>query len=222
MTVLDRLFIGGASIVIVLLLLMVYFLIQSIRTRQKLKKLPTKKGKNKKRNKQIFLKRNQLKKDKKKQLRGGMTAFIFACLLTGGISYLSYYQSMNLSSNDSDIVVKSYYLLRDFEQEITTAKDKGDDEEKVQQNIRYLATSMASQGIKKASIINTEEGQLILNRYYNSVKQLGMNASTQTKNFYGNTKLVDDFLADIQKVASYEKEAFDYYKVNQSALEKEK
>ncbi|WP_207695247.1 hypothetical protein DOK67_0001207 [Enterococcus sp. DIV0212c] len=221
MTVLDQLFIIGAAIVIVLLFLTAYFLIQNVRTKRKIKQLP-KKGKNKKRNKRIFQQRNRLKKDQKRQLKGFILSSMFAGLLAGGISYLSYYQSMNLSSNDSDVVVKCYYLLRDFEKEITTAKNQGDDEDKVQQNIRYLATSMASQGVKKASAINTEEGQLILNRYYNSVKQLGMNASTQTKNFYGNANVVDDFLADIKKAESYEKEAFNYYKVSQAAFEKEK
>nr|WP_242700643.1 hypothetical protein [Enterococcus sp. DIV0212c] len=204
-----------------MLFLTAYFLIQNVRTKRKIKQLP-KKGKNKKRNKRIFQQRNRLKKDQKRQLKGFILSSMFAGLLAGGISYLSYYQSMNLSSNDSDVVVKCYYLLRDFEKEITTAKNQGDDEDKVQQNIRYLATSMASQGVKKASAINTEEGQLILNRYYNSVKQLGMNASTQTKNFYGNANVVDDFLADIKKAESYEKEAFNYYKVSQAAFEKEK
>lgn len=221
MTVLDWITIVGTAIVIVLLLLFVYFLVQLLSTSRKLKQLPTRKIKNKKKNKRIKMKRKQLQSNKKKQSKRMLLSFIFACLLAGGSGYLSYYQSMNLSSNDSDIVVKCYYLLRDFEKELTSARDKADDEEKIQQNIRYLATSMASQGIKKASTINTKEGQLILNRYYNSMKQLGMNASTQTKNFYGNAQLVDDFVEDIKKTEAYETEAFNYYKVNQSALEKE-
>ncbi|WP_242596200.1 hypothetical protein [Enterococcus plantarum] len=142
--------------------------------------------------------------------------------LAGGMSYLSYYQSMNLTTGDSDSVVKGYYLLRDFEEQLTIARDKSDDEEKLQKNIRYLATSMASYGTKKASEVNSEEGQITLNRYYNSIKQLGMNASTQTKNLFGNQELVDSFLADIKKVQVYEKETFGYYKVNESAFKEEK
>lgn len=222
MTILDRLFIGGVAVAIVLFLLAVYYLIQVIRTQTKLSSLPKKRLKNRKKNKRIAKQKVQLKKAKKKQLTSMLVSVILASLLVVGMRYLSYYQSMNLSSDDSDIVVKSYYLLEDFEKELEIAKNKEDDEEKVRQNIRYLATSMTSQGIKKASGINTEEGQIILNRYYNSVKQLGMNASTQTYNFYGNAQLVDNFLEDIQKIKEYEKAAFTYYKVDESALSKEK
>ncbi|ALS01180.1 hypothetical protein ATZ33_07290 [Enterococcus silesiacus] len=222
MTILDRLFIGGVAVAIVLFLLAVYCLIQYIRTRTKLSRLPKKRLKNKKKNKRIAKQKVQLKKVKKKQLTSMIASVILAGLLVGGMGYLSYYQSMNLSSDDSDTVVKSYYLLEDFAKELEIAKNKEDDEEKVRQNIRYLATSMTTQGIKKASGINTEEGQIILNRYYNAVKQLGMNASTQTYNFYGNAQLVDNFLEDIQKIKDYEKAAFTYYKVDESALSKEK
>ncbi|MEI5991626.1 hypothetical protein A5881_003163 [Enterococcus termitis] len=222
MTILDQLFIGGLSVAIVLFLLACYFLFQSIRTQKKLTKLPKRKSKNKKRNKRIAQKRFSLKKFRKKQLISFSISLISAMSLFGGASYLSYYQSMNLTSDDSDTLVKCYYLIRDFEKELLTAKEGEEDEAKIQQNIRYLATSMTSQGTKKASKINTEEGQLTLNRYYNVVKQLGMNASTQTNNFYGNAQLVDTFLEDIKKSETYEKAAFSYYKVNESALSKEK
>ncbi|WP_348922400.1 hypothetical protein [Enterococcus rotai] len=222
MTILDQLFIGGIAIAIVLFLLAIYFLIQCVRTQTKLSKLPKKRLKNKKKNRRIVKQRIQLKKAKKKQLTFTIVFIILAGLLTGGVGYLSYYQSMNLSSDDSDTVVKSYYLIGDFAKELEIAKNKEDDEEKVRQNIRYLATSMTTQGIKKASGINTEEGQMILNRYYNAVKQLGMNASTQTYNFYGNAQLVDSFLEDIKKIDVYEKAAFAYYKVDEAALSKEK
>lgn len=222
MTILDQLFIGGAAVTIVLILLAIYFLIQFIRTRSKLSKLPKKRLKNKKKNKRVVKQRIQLNKTKKKQLTSMIVSLVLAGLLSGGVGYLSYYQSMNLSSDDSDTIVKSYYLIEDFAKELEIAKNKEEDEEKVRQNIRYLATSMASQGNKKASDVNTEEGQMILNRYYNAVKQLGMNTSTQTYNFYGNPQLVDSFLEDIKKIEVYEKEAFTYYKVDESALSKEK
>ncbi|WP_227011205.1 hypothetical protein [Enterococcus wangshanyuanii] len=92
----------------------------------------------------------------------------------------------------------------------------------MQKNIRYLATAMASYGTKTASTINSKEGQLTLNRYYNAIKQVGMNASTQTKNFYGNAQIVDSFLEDIEKVKVYEKAAFTYYKVDETAFSEEK
>lgn len=74
---------------------------------------------------------------------------VITAILAGGMAYLSYYQSMNLTTEDSDSVVKGYYLLRDFEDQLIVARDKSDEEEKLQKNLRYLATSMASYGTKK-------------------------------------------------------------------------
>ncbi|MEI5991693.1 hypothetical protein [Enterococcus crotali] len=222
MSVLDWVFIIGIALSIVALLGSVYCLVQFFRKRAMLKKLPNKKFKNKKKNRKIARKKQQLMKQKKKSVRLFWVMAVITAILAGGMSYLSYYQSMNLTTEDSDSVVKGYYLLRDFEDQLIVARDKSDDEEKLQKNLRYLATSMASYGTKKASDVNSEEGQITLNRYYNSVKQLGMNASTQTKNFFGNQELVDNFLADIKKAQVYEKETFDYYKVNESAFKEEK
>lgn len=222
MSVLDWIFIIGIALSIVALLGSGYFLVQFFHKRRLLKKLPNKKFKNKKKNRKIARKKQQLMKQKKKSVRLFWLMSFVTVVLAGGFSYLSYYQSMNLTTGDSDSVVKGYYLLRDFEDQLIVARDKSDDEEKLQKNIRYLATSMASYGTKKASDINSEEGQITLNRYYNSIKQLGMNASTQTKNFFGNQALVDSFLADIKKAQDYEKQTFDYYKVNESAFKEEK
>lgn len=221
MTILDQLFIGGLSVAIVFFFLALSCLIQWLRTQKKLTKLPTRKIKNTKKMKRIAQKRAHLQQTRKKQILATILFLFLAGSLAGGMQYLSYYQSMNLTSDDSDSLVKCYYLIRDFEQELTTAKKGTEDEIKSQQNIRYLATAMTSQGTKKASKINTEEGQLTLNRYYNVVKQLGMNASTQTNHFYGNEALVATFLEDIKKSEAYEKAVFSYYKVDESALSKE-
>lgn len=222
MSILDWIFIIGIALAIVTLLGSGYFLVQFFRMRGMLKKVPNKKFKNKKKNKRIALKKQQLTKKKKKNLRLFFVMLLVTGVLAGGAAYLSYYQSMNLTTDDSDSVVKGYYLLRDFEEQIILARDKGDDEEKLQKNIRYLATAMASYGTKKASDVNSQEGQITLNRYYNAIKQLGMNASTQTKNFFGNQELVDGFLTDVKQAQDYEKAAFDYYKVNESAFKEEK
>lgn len=222
MSILDWIFIIGIALAIVALLGSGYFLVQFFRMRGMLKKVPNKKFKNKKKNKRIAVKKQQLTKKKKKNLRLFFVMLLVTGVLAGGAAYLSYYQSMNLTTDDSDSVVKGYYLLRDFEEQIILARDKGDDEEKLQKNIRYLATAMASYGTKKASDVNSQEGQITLNRYYNAIKQLGMNASTQTKNFFGNQELVNGFLTDIKQAQDYEKAAFDYYKVNESAFKEEK
>lgn len=222
MSVLDWIFITGIAFTIVGVVGLIYFSVQILRTWQQIRRLPNKRIKNKKRRRIIMRKRIQLTGKKQQYFRFILVILVLICIFGGSSKYISYYQSMYLTTDDSDSVVKSYYLLRDFEQQITIAKEKGDDEEKLQKNIRYLATAMASYGTKIASKSNSQEGQITLNRYYNAIKQIGMNASTQTKNFYGNSTIVDDFLKDIKRTQTYEKSAFAYYKVDESAFSQEK
>lgn len=222
MSIVDWIFIIGIALTIVGLLGAIYFLIQIVRTRKQIRRLPTRRIKNKKKRRALARKRQELTQKRKKNLWLLLVSLLMAGLFGGSSAYLSYYQAMNLTTNDSDSVVKGYYLLRDFEDQLVIAKEKGDEEEKLQKNIRYLATAMASYGTKKASDVNSEQGQLTLNRYYNAIKQLGMNASTQTKNFYGNPQVVDSFITDIQTAQKYEKDAFAYYKVDESAFSEEK
>ncbi|MBP1044253.1 hypothetical protein I6N95_24910 [Vagococcus sp. BWB3-3] len=214
MTVWERLYIGGISITILCLLIAVYASIRFFTTQSRIKKIKKKKFRKKNRNEKRLRDIQLLEEGKKKAGRLSLLLFIVSLMVMGGISYGSYYQSMNLMKDDSLSLIQSHYLVRDFEKQLLIAKNEEDDKENVTQNIRYLSTGMASYGTKRASQVNTEEGQLILNQYYNAIKQLGINASTQTRNFFGNAALVDEFLVDIQRVLRYEKKVFNYYKVN--------
>lgn len=218
MTVLEYIYIVGAACTILFLILAVSFLTMFFANSKKLKSLPAKRFKNKKKQQKLNRIREKLAIAKKKKIK---LFALFLCLGIGigaGSAYASYYLSMNLTKNDSEAIVKAYYLLGDFEAELESAKNQNGDEVKIQKNLRYLATVMASFGTTNASYLNTEEGQLTLNRYYNAIKQLGVNASVQSNNFYGNAELVDEYLKDSQKVRDFEKSAFTYYKVSEDAL----
>lgn len=222
MSIVDWMFVIGISLAIVALLGSGYFVLQALRMHQQLRRLPVRRLKNKKKRRAVARKRHRLTQSRKKSLGFCLVLLLLTGLLGGASFYLADYQAMNLTTDDADSLAKGYYLLSDFEDQLMIAKEKGDEEEKIQKNIRYLATAMASYGTKKASDVNSAEGQLTLNRYYNSIKQLGMNASTQTKNFYGNSQIVDSFLEDIKNTQSYEKAAFVFYKVDEMALAEEK
>ncbi|MBP2099966.1 hypothetical protein [Enterococcus rivorum] len=222
MSILEMVFIGGVVLTLLSVLSLSFNSIQFIRYNKQLKALPIKKSKNKKRNKQVKNRRRHLLKKKKGSLKGIVVFLLLSVIIGLSSVYVSYYQSMNLSTEDSNSVVKGYYLLRDFETQVKLAKEQGESEKKIQQNLRYLATSLASYGIKSASELNAKEGQLVLNRYYNALKEIGTNASTNTGNFYGNSKLEEEFLTDIGKVKRYEESVFDFYKVNAEAFKEEK
>lgn len=222
MSILEMFFIGGIAASMLSFIGMMIFSLNYFIQRKKLNQLPKKKFKNKKKNKDLARRQNELQKKKKRSIMLVILFMIFAMTFSGTSAYISYYQSMHLTTDDSDSVVRGYYLLRDFEGQLILARDQGEDEEKLQQNIRYLATAMASYGTQKASIVNSQEGQLSLNRYYNAVKQLGMNAITQTNNLYGNPDLVEEFLRDILKVQAHERIVFEYYRVNENTFAEKK
>ncbi|MBP1040041.1 hypothetical protein I6N95_03345 [Vagococcus sp. BWB3-3] len=219
MTIFEWALIGTIAGGIFSLIVALYSLVGFGIKKRQLSNLSIKQTKSKRKRKALERAQLSLKKGKKSKLIAFSCFFLLAIALISGGAYISYYQSMNLSKNDAESVSKSYFLLRDFESQLVLAKDQGDEEEKLKKNIRYLATGMASYGVQKASPLNTKEGQTTLNRYYTSLSQLGMNASTQINKFYGNEALVDDFLADIKRAKTYEKGAFQYYKVNEALLE---
>ncbi|RGI31889.1 hypothetical protein [Melissococcus sp. OM08-11BH] len=215
---LEWIYIGTLSIGSLSVIGLCYFIFRLISLRKNLKTLDKSKpkGKKAKRNK----KRQKIVLSRKKQsiLILFIVSLVSSLIFFGSSAYIRYYQAMNLTPEDSKSIVTSYYLIRDFEDQLNLLKDKKDDQTKLEQNIRQLSTSMASYGTKKANTLNSVDGQLVLNRYYNSVKQLGMNASTQTKNFYGNSELVNQFLKDIQGAKDYEGDVFKYYKVDKAVL----
>lgn len=221
MSVLEWVFIVGLAATFLFFIFGFYFFILFLSSRSKESALKKKKLKNKKKKKKNRIKLKKIIKQKSSRFKTFITLFILAFFFLGGSVYLKYYQSLSLSKDDSDSIVKSYFLIRDFEGQIEKAKNESDDAENIQKNIRYLSTTMASYGTLSASPLNTEEGQLALNRYYNSIKQLGVNASINYTNFYGNQKLCDEYLEDIKNVEKYEKIVFDYYKVSEAEFKEE-
>ncbi|MEG0256026.1 hypothetical protein [Vagococcus sp.] len=161
-----------------------------------------------------------LKKVKKRNMVAFICFLMLSLGLGAGTAYTSYYQAVNLSKKDSEAVVKAYYLLEDFDKQLKQA-DKGEDKEKTSDNLRLLAGSMASYGTYKASYLNKEEGQILLNRYYNIVKEIGINASNQSQDFIEDKELIETFQKDIKKAQNYQEEVFKFYKVDKKSLAKE-
>lgn len=195
--------------------------VQSFMITRNLKKLPKKAPKSKKKRKKWRVTKNLLTKKRKKKVVFSFFWIFFSLVLGLSAIFIIYYRSMNLTAEDEKSVVNSYYLLRDFQSEIDKAATKEKDETASRQNIRYLATSLSAYTSKKASILNTSEGQSTLNRYYASLAQLGLNATRESNNFFGNPTLVKEFQADIEKTITYEKNTFDYFKINQDILKSE-
>lgn len=221
MTVLEWMFIGCLASVILFLLFACFFLANFVQTTMKIKRLLLEKADNEEKQEMRAFQVIKLTKKKKRSRNSFLILILLAIVLGSGGGYINYYQSMNLSENDEESIVKSYYLIRDFEEQINLAKDQQEEEDKSQKNIRYLATAMASFGTIHASDLNAKDGQITLNRYYNAVKDLGVNGSANYSRFYGNSELSDEYLQNVERVKDYEQQVFAFYNVDELALQEE-
>ncbi|MHC5247478.1 hypothetical protein [Enterococcus sp. LJL90] len=219
MTLLEWGVLIGIAITIIFGILVVFNLIQFFIRRKKLRNLPTKGPKNKKKRRLLMKRRKELIAGRKSSLKFLIIFLVLASLTGGGTAYATYYQSTNLSETDSELVVQSYLLLRDFETQIQASGNESAEQDAVSRNIRYLTTSLATYGSKMANTANTVEGQTVLNKYYAAVGELGMNASREIDSFYGNTELVATYENDIEKIKALEEAAYSYYQVDQAAID---
>lgn len=215
---LELVFLGTFISSLVLLLSAFTLLVLFIVRRKQIKATSKKKSRSKSKRREQKKRLEFLRKSSKRAL---IFFILFLFLgISAGAGYVSYYQAMNLSEKDEKAVVDGYYLISDFEKQLEAIK-KGDiDQKKAAENIQNLGGSMASYSGLTASELNKEEGQLKLNRFYNIVKELGVNASAQYQDFFDNNELVDEFLSDTKKAKGYQSDVFKFYKVDQNALKK--
>lgn len=219
MTLLEWGIIVGIAATIIFGLLTLFHLIRLIMRQKRLNRFPKRPPKNKRKRQRWKKRQIELTNQRSGALKMFITFLILTALAGGGTGYGSYYQSTNLSENDSELVVQSYLLLRDFQSQIQAAGAATADEDAVTRNIRYLTTSLATYGSKLASTANTVEGQTVLNKYYAAVGELGMNASREINDFYGNSDLVATYENDIEKIKRLEEAAYSYYQVDQAEID---
>lgn len=169
--------------------------------------------------------RNQYRKIRKRK-RGLIKSFILLTLLSlttfFSASYIHKLQLTTMTDADYVEVVKGYYLIRDFEELIRMEPENNEEKLNKISQIRDISTKMASYAIKRADSVNSEEGQLFLNRYYVGIKELGMNISTQVSSIYDEPILLEGFLNDVSGIKIFEKKAFGYYDFDQTIFKEKK
>lgn len=219
MTNLEWVFLVTFIGALIMLLSAVTFLAIFVVYRKRYKNCASKKSRNKSKRRKQKKELEALGKTKKRNFVFFILTFILSLLFGAAAAYTSYYQAVNLSEKDSEAVVSAYYLLEDFSKELKKAETT-ENKDKTYDNLKLLSGKMASYGVLKASYLNKEEGQVILNRYYNIVKELGVNASSQSQDIVNNKELIDSFQKDIEKAKRYQKDVFKFYKVDENSLAK--
>lgn len=216
----EWVFIGGTSLAVICLLLALYYLIVQFRIGRKMKRLEMKRTANRKKRKRLFGRKKKLLAAKKTALKWFVFLFSISVIASLGTGYLYYQTLIKLSSQDKQSILEGYSLLREFQQQIEVSSNQSEEQVKTEENIRHLATKLASFGTVKASILNSSEGQGRLNRYYKSLSQLGINTSQQVNSIYGNPELATEFLEDTKRAIKIERTVFSYYKVDENRLYK--
>lgn len=211
-------FITSLFFLLVTISLLTFYFIKG----KRIKQLNIIKSKSKNKRKKIKKEIRSISKSRKKIGFMCLVSLFLTICLGAGTAYVSYYQSVNLSVADQKAVVKGYYLLTDLSQQLENIKSGELEEHDSISNTQMLGSSMASFNHLKASTTNKIDGQVKLNRYYTSLKELGVNTIAKSQNFYDNPKLIDEFLMDVDKTINHQKEVFDYYKVDEAKLEKSK
>lgn len=218
MTTLEYLVIVFYVCCIIFLLFGLLSIVLFVRNKRQIKTIKRQKNKNRNEKKKNKYKIMSLEKSRKKSIWSIIICLLLAITSGVGASYVTYYQSINLTKQDSENIVEAYYLITDIEKQFEFAGSTQENNGNVTDAIRKYAGQMASFNSRRASDLNKEDGQILLNRYYNLVKEIGVNASTQPQAFYGNKELAEEFLADIERVRTYQKDVFTYYQVNEKEL----
>ncbi|WP_087639329.1 MULTISPECIES: hypothetical protein [unclassified Enterococcus] len=134
---------------------------------------------------------------------------------------MRYHQATNLGDRDSDGIVEGYYLLNETSQQLE-AIEQTENIEKTRKNIRELAAKLSSFGVRYADPRLSVEGQQLLNRYYSQMKELGLNLNNQSIESLKGKETYDIYMSDIKKGQMMQKKVFDYFKVNEGALQQKK
>lgn len=185
---------------------------------QQLVKVRTKNAKKRKKIKRML---NKAEIKRKKQGWMFVICVILTCVLSGTAFYARYYQATNLGDRDSEGIVQGYYLLNETSNQINTLSESNNSE-KSGNNLRELAAKLSSFGMRGADGRLTEEGQRLLTRYYNQVKELGLNLNNQSVEILSNVETRDTYLNDLQKAQNTQGKIITYFKINEDALKQKK
>lgn len=220
MTLYQIIKVGLISLILIFLILLVVSSFFFFMKKKKLNRLNRKKKIKSKRKKKYYRRKKIiLEKSIKKQQHFMISLITLDLLMIVGLYAFIYYENSNIASTDSDSIVRGYFLVDDFKKEIERASDSSNDEEASKQNIKYLALSMATYSNKTANSLNTKEGQLLINKYYKQIGQLGMNATRDINSFYGNKNdILSSYKSELLRVKENENKAFEYYKINANSL----
>lgn len=218
MSTLDWSFVALVSGVLLFTFFGLVLLFVAGKNRKKLRLLKKKRPpKNKKKRRRFTQAKRKLARSFRKQLTWGLLLLVFAGFCSGGAMYSRYYQQNRLNREESEAIVQGYYILDELAKQLENV-NKNENPQKSIKNIRNLSAKMVSFGFTKSSATLKEEKQVLLNRYFNTMKQLGTNLNEQTVEALQQEETFNGYMNDIKKMEDSQKEIFKQFKINEAAL----
>ena len=221
MSVLDWLFTGLLSCGILFFLFSLSLVFASIQTRRELKQVKKRSPKGKKRKKKWRRHCQKLKKKANKRLVGALALVVLCGTSIGSAAYARYYQLTNLNNRDKEMLVQSYFLIDELEEELVKIQNGANPEKSEEKLLNRTSLLITYTGHEPSQGLSVE-GQRLLKRYYNSARELGVNMNAQRGIQYKEADIVERYLADIQKVRARQQEVFEAFQINQAALKQNK
>lgn len=218
MTVLDWFsIIAMASAILFLFFILVFFII-ILKISKEQKGLGKIRTKNKKKKKKIFFQKKKLKKRKSKYIIWSIVFFLFAIGCGSGSYYTIYYQATHLGEDDQKAIVSGYYYVAQTSKKL----DQLDDSQETKQELQALSDRMAAFALNKADYRINSEGQNLINKYYDSLKEYGVNLSAKSQLLVTDKSVQEEFKSDLEKIKQNQDKVIKYFQINEQSLEAQK
>lgn len=144
-------------------------------------------------------------------------ALLVISVSVGG--YSLYYQRSGMTKIDTENIISGYYLVGQIEQQLGLISQKKLLEKESELNIHTLAIKMASYSAKKSSDHQSKDGQLLLNKYYSEIGQLGVNLSSQNYSDLSEKKeIMVGYIKDLGSIKVIQTKVLNFYKINETSL----
>lgn len=217
---LDWLLIGLIAATVIFLALLLAYLVGSFFTGRKLSALKKRRPKKKKNRRKWASQIKKIEAQKKGYIKLSIL-FLFLGGICGGAGYYTkYYQMTNLAEKDKEALVQGYFLMTKIEEQLDEAAIT-DSPKRVQGTVYDLSARLASYGASTPDGRLSKDGYLLLNRLYQSMKELGLVLTSVTEESIQNPESIEEYRGDIEKTKAHQKNAFEHFRIDESSLKQD-
>lgn len=219
----ELLFIVLISVSIIMLILSLFNLINFVIRNNKISRLSKelKRKKNIKKKKIYKREFNYITEQKRSSSKFFIIFMVLSSLSLGGYFFSKNYFEKNLSKDDMNMIMSTYFLVNDYEANLENAKNSKGETKELSKKIADISYKMSSYATEEPNKIISTEGQRLINRYFKSISELGINSVPIYQQFYGNIDLSNEYIDSIKIIKQNEKALFKYFKIDENRIKKQ-